>query len=203
MQNLIHFNNGDVAMVSGERGKGRTFFSTFPIDLDWTNWPLSGSFSPILQRLIRQLTHKIDASNNYLVGDQPRWNAQDFEINEPLDIVSPTGTTIRVNAERGPSGYHWNMPILNKTGIWEIKKQGDLIAKFSVNIDQRHYSPNADLDEIRSITTLNTEEVLSNQIRSERYGKELWQICIAIALLLLLIELWIGRTPRNENNKAT
>lgn len=198
MQSLLYFNNGDVAMASGKRGKGQTVFSTFPVDLDWTNLPLSGSFSTALQRLIRELSDPMVISNNYLVGDQPRLDSQDFEINEPLEILSPTGDAIRVNAERGPSGYYWKMPILNKTGIWEIKKQNNLIGKFSVNIDQRQYSPTTALDDISSIIVLNNEEDLSNQIRSERHGKELWQLCIAVALLLLVIELWIGRTPQKQ-----
>ena len=203
MQSLLYFNNGDVAMASGKRGKGHTVFSTFPIDLDWTNFPLSGSFSPAIQRLIRELSDQMVISNNYLVGDQPRLDAQGLEIDESLEIVSPTGNTIRVNAERGPSGYYWNLPVLNKTGIWEIKKQNDLIRKFSVNIDQRQYSPNTALGETGSITILNNAEDLSNQIRKERYGKELWQLCLAIALLLLVTELWIGRTPQKKNTKVT
>ncbi|MEE3233974.1 MAG: BatA domain-containing protein [Candidatus Latescibacterota bacterium] len=199
MQSLIHFNSGDIAIASGKRGKGLTILFAFPLDLDWTNWPLSGSFSSSIQRLIRKFAFQTELTNNYLVGDQPIHNGHGHDFYEQLEVLSPTGASILVNTEQGPDGYYWNMPLLNEAGIWRLKSQNDLIGQFAVNIDARRYPPNSSLIGTSRITILNNEEDLATQIRSQRYGQELWQICTAIALLLLLIELWVGQTPHDKN----
>ena len=198
-QSLLHFNNGDIAIASGRRGKGRTILSAFPLNLDWTDWPLNGSFSSSLQRLIREFALKTELTNNYFVGDQPLHYAHGNDFDESLEVLSPRGTSIRVNVEQGSGGYYWKMPILDQAGIWRLKKQNNLIKQFAVNIDTRRYPSNSSLIENSRVTILNNEEDLITQIRSQRYGLELWPTCIIIALLLLLMELWAGRTPHHKN----
>ena len=198
IKSLIHFNNGDIAIASGKRGKGRTILSAFPLNLDWTDWPLNGSFSSSVQRLIREFALETDLIDNYFVGDQPLHFARSHNLDEPLEVLSPKGASIRVNVEQGSGSYYWKMPILDQAGIWRLKKQNTLIKQFAVNIDARRYPSNPSLIENSRVTILNDEDDLTTQIRSQRYGLELWPICIMIALLLLLIELWAGRTPHHK-----
>ena len=199
LQSLMHFNNGDIAIASGKRGLGLTIFSTFPLDLDWTNWPLNGSFSSAIQRLIRQLTVKAEFSDNYLVGEQPLHQySNGMKFFKPLELISPAGTKMQVNSEKGPRGYFWKMPILNETGIWYLRNKKVIIRQFAVNVDTRIYRSNSSVIGNKRITLLNEKEDLTNQIKKQQYGKELWQICIIIALLLLILEIWFGRVPRSS-----
>ena len=83
---------------------------------------------------------------------------------KPLELISPAGTKMQVNSEKGPRGYFWKMPILNETGIWYLRNKKDLIRQFAVYVDTRIYRSNYSLNLIMPIQLLHEKEDLSSKI---------------------------------------
>ena len=86
--------------------------------------------------------------------------------------------------------------------MWKIKDGERIVDRFPVNVDARE----SDIRRIgraeiiralgNDVQFLTDSEGMRIQILGSRYGRELWRECLALALVLLTIELWLGRAPR-------
>jgi hypothetical protein len=70
---------GDPALVSWSRARGRVVLLTTTANMDWTTWPMSPSFLPFMQELLR-----------YAVAGRLREQAA--VVGDPLEEVFPIGT---------------------------------------------------------------------------------------------------------------
>ncbi len=95
----------------------------------------------------------------------------------------------------------WKIPDLNEAGIWRLRAGGDVIDAFAVNID----IVEADLTPVTSeeidrrlgdhVQILETGESLRESVNAARFGRELWRELLVLAGALLLLELWVARSP--------
>jgi len=102
----------------------------------------------------------------------------------------------------------WSIPELGEIGIWQLKNGERTIDSFSVNFDPRESDlrrvERAEIERVlgSDVHMLGSDDDVRLQVLGNRHGRELWRECIALALVLLLIELWLGRSPRGATPTA-
>jgi hypothetical protein len=204
LQALAHFDDGNIALASGWRGQGRTALAAFPLSMEWNDLALRGLFAPLLQRLVRELSQHPDRYATYIVGQTAHRNLGDMSLDAVLMAESPGGERLRLQPERIDERYRWKVPQLHEAGIWRIKDGAQIVDTFPVNIDTRESNLTPVGREMlgrifppENLHFLQSGEAQRLQVLGNRYGRELWREFLALALLLLLVELWISRAPQS------
>jgi hypothetical protein len=209
LQALAYFDDGNIALATGWRGQGRTVLAAFPLSLEWNNLPLRGLFAPLLHRLVRELSQHPDRYATYLVGQTAHRDLGDLPLDAALTAETPGGERLRLQPERVDERYRWKVPNLREAGIWRLKDGERLVDSFPVNIDPRESDMRPigreTLERVftaENLYFLEQGEAQRLQVLGNRYGRELWREFLALALVLLLIELWLGRAPQSAAPKA-
>lgn len=202
IESLVYFDDGQIALASAWRGSGRSALSSFPLDLAWSDLPLRGLFPPMIHRLVREFSQPVDRFTAYTVGDKAHRYLEKISLEAPITAESPNGQRLRLQPARTDERYAWSVPSLNEAGVWKIKDGERIVDRFPVNVDARE----SDIRRIgraeiiralgNDVQFLTDSEGMRIQILGSRYGRELWRECLALALVLLTIELWLGRAPR-------
>lgn len=205
---LAYFDDGQIALASSWRGMGRTALAAFPLDMTWSDLPLRGLFAPMIHRLVRELSQPTDGLAGYTVGEGAHRYLGDIALDAPISALTPSGQTLRLQPTRMDERYVWSIPELGEIGIWQLKNGERTIDSFSVNFDPRESDlrrvERAEIERVlgSDVHMLGSDDDVRLQVLGNRHGRELWRECIALALVLLLIELWLGRSPRGVTPTA-
>jgi hypothetical protein len=202
---LARFDDGRPALVEGRPGAGRVLLWAAPLDQSWSDWPLRGSFVPLLHRLTRSLALAAPQTADYTVGDRAwRW-IPGARVDDRLQIQAPSGRRFFIEAHTSFGELRWDVPRLNEAGIWRIlNSDGAALDEFAVNVDPVEADltrwTQAEMAERLAGQRLHfLDEALSTErILALRYGRELWRECLLLAGLLLMLELWIARAPASK-----
>ncbi len=206
---LIRFADGQPALVEGWREEGRVILFAIPLSLEWNDLPLKGLFVPLLHRLVRHLSLPPDHDRAYLVGQTVRRHLRDVPIESSIQAEAPSGRKQWISAEQTADLYYWKIPRVEEAGLWRLWKDGELVDLFAVNPDPRE----ADLTPVprerllrlfgpERTRFIQPQDELRALVLGNRYGRELWRECLALALALLLAELWLARAPRRSSGGA-
>lgn len=202
---LIHFAGGQPAATLGGQGEGRTVLFATPLSLEWNDLPLKGLFVPLMHRLVRYLSRPVDPDQPYLVGQPLRRHLPGTSVDDRLQAETPSGRKLWLSAVMQAGRCWWQIPRIEEAGLWRLWQDGRLVDLFAVNPDPRE----ADLSLVsrqrleqlfgpgRTHFFLPQDE-LHSLVLGKRYGRELWRECLALALLLLLLELWLARAPQRR-----
>ena len=154
-----------------------------------------------MQRMVRYLAQPTAHGQAYTVGDRAWRRLAGVDIDARVEVESPSGRRLVVQSERVGSERLWKVPDLNEAGIWRLRAGGDVIDAFAVNIDIAE----ADLTPVTSnqidrllgdhVQILETGESLRESVNAARFGRELWRELLVLAGALLLLELWVARSP--------
>ncbi len=199
---LAYFDDGQIALASGWRGRGRAVWAAFPLDMRWNDLPLHGLFAPMLHRLVREFSQRPGHYASYAVGTSAHRYLRDVPLDAALSAQSPDGGVLRLQPALVGERYVWSVPALGEAGIWQLKENGRTVDSFPVNIDPRESDlrtvERAEIERVlgTDVHVLQQGDELRLQVLGNRYGRELWREFVALALVLLLIELWLGRAPR-------
>ena len=156
----------------------------------------------MIHRLVREFSQPVDRFAAYTVGDKAHRYLENISLEAPITAESPNGQRLRLQPARTDERYVWSMPSLNEAGPWKIKDGERIVDQFPVNVDARESDVRrvgrAEIERALGdeVQFLKSNEHMQLQILGSRYGRELWRECLALALFLLTIELWLGRAPR-------
>ncbi len=199
---LIHFEEGQLAMVSSWKERGRTVLLAFPLSLNWNDLPVRGMFAPLLHRLVRLLSVRGGASSTYLVGQTAQRHLPGVAITSSVMAESPAGKRFLLEPLQSGDRLHWTIPDLQKAGIWTLENHGERVDQFPVNVDTRESRlEGVDHDIVGKIFGasrvhfLDVGQELEPAVMALRHGRELWREFLGLAVLLLLVELWVARAP--------
>ena len=199
---LIHFEEGQLAMVSSWKERGRTVLLAFPLSLNWNDLPVRGMFAPLLHRLVRMLSVRGGGPSTYLVGQTAQRHLPGVAITSSVMAESPTGKRFLLEPRQSGGRLHWTIPNLGEAGIWTLEALGERVDQFAVNVDPRESNLNGvDRDivgkvfGVSRVHFLDVGEELEPAVMALRHGRELWREFLGLAVLLLLVELWVARAP--------
>jgi hypothetical protein len=166
-----------------------------PLDLESSDFPVSGAFLPLLHQAVKVLGRGTAAAS-LLPGERysapagtGTWRIEDERGREvPVELVTGGGATRLLS---GP---------LETPGLYRVLQGGAPRAAFAVNPDPAE----SDLEVIPTarlarafpsgrVTVLEPGAGIERRVREARYGRELWAWFVMLALALLVAETVLGR----------
>ncbi len=198
-------------------GSGRVLMFAVDAGLAWSDFPLKGIFAPLMHRAVLYLATSTVAPETFTVGDALRFRARagSADNSAALIVRDPSGNDERVIAQRSTgSGYVTvSTPSSSEPGAYELRGTdgGRPLAAAAVAVDTAESDLRIVTDEqlerfgsamgldSRRILLLNSDEPFLDQIERARFGIELWPFLLGFAVLIALMEMWVGRARTGES----
>jgi hypothetical protein len=206
---LVHFADSQPAAILGRQGTGRVALFAAPLSLEWNDLPLKGLFAPMMHRLVRCLSLPDEAAPPYLVGQSLRRYLPGTNPDDRLQAETPSGKKLWLSAALQGARCWWQIPRAGEAGLWRLWQEGRLVDLFAVNPDPREADlrlvPRQRLEAFfgpERLRFFGPQDELRSLVLGSRYGRELWRECLALALALLLLELWLARAPQPRAETA-
>ena len=207
LEAIIRFTSGELAVATGQRGRGHTVLFSVPLTDDWNDLAIKGLFAPLMHRLARFLSRPRDSGDSYLVGDTILRYLEDVPLESRVQVESPSGSQLIMTPFQVGGRNLWRISRVDEAGLWRMRVGAELIDVFAVNVDPRE----SDLERVSEshiraifgqgrVHFSTTPDELALTVVKRRYGREIWRECILLALLLLMLELWISRAPRKASS---
>lgn len=222
---IISLADGTSFLTEYKLGDGKILLFAVEPGLAWSDFPLKGIYAPLLHRSIAYLASETQPTTGTIVGQiidsEQRLRAQDtrgpFVLHAPdggeekltpsfsgTSGVArfrslPTTTTGTYRLERAPPGGKLDetrppatlaaIPVNIAPGESDLRKLSDtewesFLAQHAIPTGSAH--------------RLTTGEQIEHVIRESRYGVELWKYCVVLAILCAILELAVGRVPKQE-----
>ena len=201
----LELNNGDPFLIEFDRGAGKIFYFTSLLNLNWNDLTLRGLLIPLMHKLL--ILGGTDEINSLpiLVGD-PKWIILNGnEVRNEWEVQSPTG----ISNLLVPDFTKESLKITNtdELGIYDVYKNKELFTSFATELHPNEIvSKQVSPDEIEILFNgleykfITASNDLFNVFNEIRHGKALWKIFLIFAIILFLIETWVGR-PNLKNNR--
>ena len=141
-----------------------------------------------------------------LVGD-PKWIILNGnEVRNEWEVQSPSGVSNLIVPDFAMESL--KITDTNELGIYNVYKNKEFFTSFATELHPNEIvSKQISADEVeillngleyKFITVSNDLINVSNEIR---HGKALWKIFLLFAIMLFLIETWVGRPTLKNNRK--
>ena len=201
---VISVSTGAPFLLESRIGRGRVLMMTGSPDPAWSTLFRSGIFPPLMVRGAAylsgigtsgeeyQLTAGVPASLTFpgLPGEER------FELRGEQAIVPA--------AESAAAGFQIKIPALDIPGAYELWHGTHRMTAVAVNIPARESELQpAREDSYEPIlggtrTTVREEASVQAAILEGRFGRELWKLCLFLALAFLVAEMLVGRVGKRE-----
>ena len=201
---LLTLSNGDPLLMEAGRPSARTLiFTTLP-DLRWTDLPLRGLFVPLLHRMLVYLAADEGLPNAVEVGETVVIPLRREWMSTELQMINPSGArTLLVPDYREEQV---SMSDVNEAGVYRLLSNGREVASFVANISPSENPvdrlPEGKLSQVfpRGRTrVVGWDEEAAASVMEARRGTELWRLFLAAALVVLVIETWVGRVRKEKS----
>ncbi len=206
---LITAGDGVPFMMGRAVGRGRVFMFSIAANRDWSTFPLTAFFLPVVHQLIRQgagasvqPTHLTFGSNIPVNEAIPNYRDNDV-------IVMPSGAQLTI---KDSGNRMFVIESLTEPGIYTRAKSGAAQPEpaLAVNTDRFESlltpATPQELTEwtgFKRFLTAKDPEELTRLIDEYRNGRSLAEIFLWIALLLSLLEWWIANRTLRSQTGAT
>ena len=202
----LELNNGDPFLIGFDRGGGKIFYFTSLLNLNWNDLTLRGLLIPLMYKLI--ILGGTDEINSLpiLVGD-PKWIILNGnEVRNEWEVQSPSGVSNLIV----PDFTKERLKIIHtdELGIYNVYKNKELFTSFATELHQNEIvSKQISVDEIEILLNgleykfITASHDFINVFDEIRHGKALWKIFLIFAIILFLIETWVGRPTLKNNRK--
>jgi hypothetical protein len=201
---IISVSTGAPFLLESRIGCGRVLTMTGSPDPSWSTLFRSGIFPPLMVRGAAylsgvgtsgeeyQLTAGVPASLSFagLPGEER------FELRGE-QVIAPA-------VESAAVGFQIKLPALDAPGAYELWQGTRRLTAVAVNVPPRESelqpSREADYEPILGGTRTTVGEQASVQaaILEGRFGRELWKLCLFVALACLVAEMLVGRAGKRE-----
>lgn len=186
-------------------GKGKILLFNVNPNLEWSNLPLKNIFSPLINRAIGYLSSGYTESKNYIAGNIITANISKKKSKQ-IKVIRPDKSVEIINLTSNQNNY-LNYGKTNLIGIYKFYSNDILLDAKTVNYNVAEANIEyAELDDFANmvdeklniITQISPSDDYMKIISTTRYGSELWQLFLAIALLLALVEMYIARSSKKD-----
>ncbi len=202
----LELNNGDPFLIDFNRGNGKVFYFTSLLNLNWNDLTLRGLLIPLMYRLL--ILGGTDEVNSLpvVVGDIKWINLKGNEVRNEWEVQSPSGIKNLIVPDFSKESL--KITDTNEHGTYSVFKNKKLYTSFSTMLHQSEIvSKKITENEVailfkelkyKWIASSNNFINVFNEIR---HGKALWKLFLILAIVLFLLETWIGRPANNNMRK--
>ncbi|MCB1059107.1 MAG: BatA domain-containing protein [Calditrichaeota bacterium] len=202
---IIEGTGGLRFLVEATQGRGRVLFLTGSPDPEWSTMYRAGVFSPLMTGSAAYLAGFGESGSQlaFTVGEDAELILRDAEQLQ-YDLVKDD-QSFRLTAAPVSGGQSLRIPPIQQTGEYRLMQNSKLVRPVVINTP-KHESDVALSESDSQLETLGGDQsvLAENQnielvVREGRYGHELWKMFLMIALALLVAEMLIARTPKQES----
>lgn len=190
----------DPLLLSQQVGRGQVLLFASTADRDWTDMVVHPAYLMMVQQSVMSLTRKFHETPS-TVSQPLVFELPSEENATSMKVIDPAGkeTMVHVSAQDGRRAVLVNSADL--PGVYEMKKEdGGPSVKLAVNVDPAESRvavlDSAALDEIASrfsLSVVGGQDGISDAVRTNRVGREIWRILMITALCLLALESLLSR----------
>ena len=182
-----------------EVGDGIIDIFSFAMDLKWTNFPIKGSFLP----LIHYLTHsssKFNNNNGMLVNEKWTIPVGKHIPNKTMHELPNDKSEILNDIQNGKITTNK----LRIPGQHKITVGSRIMDQVAVNLNASEFENNLSDDNFFSLKTspnlslINNNKSIEEQLDMFRNGRELWRLILYVIVALLMIEMYLS-SPLKKN----
>jgi len=201
---VISVSTGSPFLLESRIGRGRVLMMTGSPDPSWSTLFRSGIFPPLMVRGAAYLSGIGTSGEEYqLTAGVPASLAfpglpgeERFELRGEQTIVPAV--------ESSAAGFQIKIPALDAPGAYELWHGTRRMTAVAVNIPARESELQPAREDSYQPILGGTRTEVSEQASVEaailqgRFGRELWKLCLFLALAFLAAEMLVGRVGRRE-----
>jgi len=202
---LAYFSGHFPALLEEKIEKGKALLLLAGVDSSSSDLSLHPFFVPFVNRIVSYLSQDVsDFNQSYDVGEVVQRELAEVPTGQPIQLIYPNQTKETLTPIFTRTSALVKIENTSLPGIYRIQAGEKLLDAFAVNLDAIESEPEKiDLEKIRKQLEPNPNiklvEVPVNAdvakfIQRTRYGRELWRETLIFALVLLGVEMWLGKT---------
>ena len=183
-----------------------SFYFSSILDLDWNDMPLRGLLVPLMYKLL--VLGGTDEVNSMPVKlGRVKWITLDGnEVKSEWEVESPSGIKNLIVPDFSKESL--KIKNTNELGVYNVYKNKILYTSFTTELNSNEIISNQitqnELDILfpeLEYKWINPSEDFINVFNEIRHGKALWKFFLILAIILFLLETWVGR-PNVNNIKS-
>ena len=205
---LMRFSGDRPALVENNYGDGRVLTFCGPISPTYTDLTAHAFFVPFMARLTEYLASRLSGydMNLYTGSNIVRSISVKGSLDRAIELLLPDSRVLYIPPVEGTGSVTYNPTGAKLPGIYRAFFDGREIDRLALNIDPRECDlASTSFDQFAQAVgaadyhVLDTDQPLEASIAELRFGKELWQIFLWMAAVLILLELLLSHsTPVEE-----
>jgi Aerotolerance regulator N-terminal len=202
---IIGLQDNSSFLTEYKLNKGKIlFFNVYP-NLEWSDFPLKNIFAPLINRSINYLVSNHSKDDELMAGVILSVNISQRKSNQ-IKVIRPDGSEELINVNSNTDNY-LNYSNSNLIGIYKFYSNEILLDIKAININglESELTPILMDDFARMINNdgnvivqISSSDDYKGKIATVRYGSELWQLFLIIALLLAFLEMYIARSSKKD-----
>ncbi|MEZ4696793.1 MAG: BatA domain-containing protein [Rhodothermales bacterium] len=213
-QTLITLANGQPFLQEMRIGQGAALYFSVAPNPVWSDFPVRGLFIPVLYRAIFYLSaSEATSGDQLLVGRPGEFRVSGVAADTRLSITSPDGEDFIPEQRNLFSATLVSVDEqVSEPGVYDVRSGSELVRRIAFNLpEEESRLTSVSGDEAKEIleerfrtpvAVLSPEptgaQALATELREARLGVELWNVFLAVALLLLLAEMVVEKQWRPE-----
>ncbi|MEM6335222.1 MAG: CARDB domain-containing protein, partial [Bacteroidota bacterium] len=215
-QTLIQLSTGRPFLQEVRQGEGVSLVLAVPPERAWSDLPVRGLFVPLLYRSLFYLS----ASDGAGTGDAVLGEPASVRVAGagPFVLAGPNGAEYAPEQRSVYGATLVELPAAaQEAGVYDLRTAtGETVRRVALNLppdesDLRRLSTSDAASRLEAATGRPVTiaeaggdgSVLANTVREARYGTELWNVFLALALAFLVAEMLVSKQWRPESELAT
>lgn len=222
---IIRLSDGNAFLTEHPVGAGRVLVFSVDAAASWSDFPFRGIFAPLMHRAVSYLSAEQEQARSFVAGDLLKVSVR-HQASGDLGgyvITTPSGTEERVTPRYSPATgmVLFEFSQTSEVGVYELRHaasgpqrdkapRSTVVRAIAVNVDPSESDTRRVTDEelkafwsligVQESRTarLSITDNLDGSVQAARFGVELWKYCVATALLLAVLELFIARNARKH-----
>jgi hypothetical protein len=192
-------------LLEARVGRGRSLLMAGSPDPTWSTLFRSGVFPPLMVSSAAYLSGigTSGAEYQHTTGVPATIHFSGSPGEERFELKNADNITA-LAVESAPSGFALKLPGLDTPGEYALWQGNRKLAVVAINTpaseSQIQSAPEAGYRPALGgiITSLGASAQVQNAILEGRYGRELWKLCLYLALTMLVLEMLIARVGKRE-----
>lgn len=204
---IAMFSGNHPALLERSFGDGRVVTFTGPLAPAYSDIVGHAFFVPFVSRIAEYLAADLSSYDMklYAGASIPRTVSIKGAISGSVEMIAPDSSRYYLSPEEAEGRVLLRAQPVEEPGIYRLRYAGQEVDRFAVNIDPAECDLEAaDVDRFATAIgapdyrELESEANLATMIAEFRYGRELWQLFLWIAAVLLLFEMILARGAPSE-----
>ncbi len=204
---IIRLSDGSPFLIEHTIDSGRIWLSTSPADTQWTDWPISGIFAPLLQGGVTYLATGEGHSRAVTdCGDPIFWNMNARDNSELRETVDPMGSNIPAIPVYHLNARQWRTDATYWPGHYRLNQNDQTVDLAAARVPLVESNLDFSTESLSQwpgeILSLGQNQTVSSALEEKRHGHEISIWLLISAFLLLIAEMLLAKEWRKNEPQA-